>query len=246
MQNKTTRGRIRYLSHDGGTATEFGREWFAITWHADGQRTLQAQSEIEAGVIAPREVLREVTYTMDSQHRPLDCFNRLHQDGKFLGAGWMRFVDGFAYCEVDNVKLGRISQRLPMTTPALSLGVHPVSCDMFHLPRFDRDSPERIQRHRDVWMTSLEHDGCSGPLLTKIDIDIEYVGRERVTVPAGSFETDHYRFNVAGAFPREHPVEDLWCIPNDFTFVKITVGGYMNASFELVELSGEGPSGEPR
>jgi hypothetical protein len=35
---------------------------------------------------------------------------------------------------------------------------------------------------------------------------------------------------------KEHPVEDLWCIPGSFLFVRVTVGGYMSASFDLVEF----------
>ncbi len=88
-------------------------------------------------------------------------------------------------------------------------------------------------------MTSLEHDGCSGPMLASISLAIEYCGRESVTVPAGTFDTDHYRFLISeatGALPREHPTEDIWCLPADYVCVKATVGGYMSASFELVEF----------
>ncbi len=89
---------------------------------------------------------------------------------------------------------------------------------------------------RGAMLTSLEHDGCSGPLLAPIDFAIEYVGPETIDVPAGRLETDHYRFLLEGTLPQDHPTEELWCIPEDFIFVKITVGGYMNASFELAEL----------
>ena len=88
-------------------------------------------------------------------------------------------------------------------------------------------------------LTSLEHDGCSGPLLAPIDFRIEYMGREKLRAPAGKFDTDHYRFHLEGTLPKEHPTEELWCIPDDFIFVKIVVGRYMNASFELVELEYE-------
>lgn len=236
MKHRTTSGRIVYLSDQSGTRQEFGREWYSITAHEDGQRTLRARCEIEAGVVAPREVLREVTYTTDAALRPLDCYNRLHMNGKFLGSGWMRFTDTHAECEAYNVVTGRVSQHIELERPALSLGSHPVSCDILHLARFDHTRPERIQQQPDVWMTSIEHDGCSGPMLSALSFAIEYCGRETVTVPAGTFECDHYRFLLAGAQqPREHPTEDLWCTPGDFTFVRVTVGGYMAASFDLVE-----------
>ena len=79
-------------------------------------------------------------------------------------------------------------------------------------------------------MSSREHDGCSGPNLCTTQFGLEYIGREEVTVPAGTFETDHYRFVLD-----HHPTEDLWCTTDGFLFVKIAVGGYMNAHFDLVE-----------
>jgi hypothetical protein len=236
VNHKTLRGKILYFTEQNGPRREFGREWFSITRHEDGQQTLRAQCEIDAGVVAPRDVLRETIYTMDARFRPIDCYNRLHSNGKFLGAGWMRFTESEAECEALSATHGRISQRIALERPAQSLGSHPLSCDALHLPRFDHARAERIQPQPDVWMTSLEHDGCSGPLLASMPLGIEYCGREWITVPAGRFETEHYRFLVAGSMPREHPTEDVWCLPGSYVFVKATVGGYMAASFELVEL----------
>jgi hypothetical protein len=235
MKHATARGKIVYTSTQDGVSKEFGREWFSVTAHEDGQRTLRALCEIEAGVVAPRDVVREVTYTTDAQFRPVDCFNRLHANGRFLGSGWIRFDGLVAECESFSATHGRVSQRIALERPATSLGSHPVSCDMLHLARFDHSRRERIQHQPDVWMTSIEHDGCSGPMLQTIALDLEYCGRETITVPAGTFETDHYRFLLEGTLPREHPTEDLWCLPDTYFFVKITVGGYMAASFDLVE-----------
>jgi hypothetical protein len=239
MKHRTASGKAIYLTGQGAERREFGREWFSVTRHLDGQCTLRAQCEIDAGIIAPRSVLREVIYNTDERYYPVDCYNRLHADGKFLGAGWMRFTEHEAECETLSATHGRYSQRVALERPARSLGSHPLSSDALHLPRFDHARGERIQHQPDVWMTSLEHDGCSGPLLGSLPLDIEYCGRETVTVPAGTFETDHYRFLISsatGAAPREHPTEDVWCTPDDYLFVKATVGGYMDATFLLVEF----------
>lgn len=236
MKHRTTAGTIGYFSTQSGTRREFGRESFSMTQHPDGERTLRARCEIDAGVVAPRDVHREVTYTMDAAYRPIDCYNRLHANGRFLGAGWIRFTDTVAECEALSPTQGRISQRVALERPARSLGAHPLSCDVLHCARFDHSAAARVQRQPDVWMTSIEHDGCSGPLLATIAFDLEYCGRESVTVPAGTFEADHYRFLLAGTLPQEHPTEDLWCLPEGMVFVKATVGGYMAASFELLTL----------
>lgn len=235
MKHRTASGKMLYLHHVDGTTREFGREWFSLTEHEDGQRTLRARCEIEAGVVAPREVLREVTYSVDSEFRPIDCYNRLHMNGRFLGSGWMRFTETEAECESWGAALGRVSQVVKLKHPVRSLGSHPVSCDAWHLPQHDLTGVNRVQRHDHVWMTSLEHDGCSAPLLAQLPLSFEYCGRENVTVPAGTFETDHYRILPSHAKTEEHPAEDLWVLPGSFFFIKAAVGGYMSASFELVE-----------
>lgn len=237
MKHRTAHGRITYVSAQSGTPREFGCERFSLTEHEDGERTLRAYCEIEAGVVAPRDVVRDVTYTADRTFAPVECYSRIHMNGRFMGSGWMRFTARNAECEAYNAAQGRTSQRVELPRPARSVGSHPVSCDAFHAASFDHSRGERIQPQHDIWMTSLEHDGCSGPMLARIRIDVEYCGRERVTVPAGTFECDHYRYLLANAGqPQEHPTEDVWCLPDSFLLVRATVGGYMQATFDLVEF----------
>ena len=230
MKHKNIRGKIIYKSKKSGKWEEFGREWWSITRHEDGQQTLRAHCEIEPGVVANRSVLRDVVYTFDKDFKPIDCFNRLHSNGKFLGSGWINFTDDIAECEAIGLNFGRISQKRILTEKALSLGAHPVSCDILHLTRFNHSLKEKIQPQKNVWMTSREHDGCSGPILETISFDIEYSGKKSITVPAGTFECNHYKFLLS-----DHPTEKLWCT-DDFLFIKISVGGYMAAEFDLVEL----------
>jgi len=233
--NRHVRGKLVYWHEVDGRKVERGREWFMTTWHPDGERTLRAVCEIDRGLASDRTVTRDVTYTVDQQRRPLDCFVRLHRDGKFLGTGWFNFRDGIAECETWGLEIGRVSQRFDGSRPP-SFGAHAITCDVTHLERFDHARPAKVQAARSVYLSSPEHDGCSGPMLHPIDFGIEYLGRESITVGAGTFETDHYRFLLEGSFTREHPVEELWVTPDDFICVKVYVGGYMNASFELAEL----------
>jgi len=235
MKNRHIRGRLVYWGETEGRRIERGREWFMTTWHPDGQRTLRAVCEIEPGLVTGRRVTRDVTYSVDAERRPLDCFVRLHQDGRFLGTGWFNFRDGVAECEAWGVPMGRASQRFEAGVPP-SFGAHAITCDVTHLERFDHARPERVQSARGVMLSSPEHDGCSGPLLFPLDFAIEYVGRETLTVGAGTFEADHYRFLLEGSLPTEHPTEELWCTPEEFVCLKVSVGGYMSSSYELVEL----------
>lgn len=235
MSIRTVRGTIAYISHQQGHPIEYGRERFGYTWHPDGQWTIRSVCEIEAGTVRDRHVVRETTHSMDKDGYPLDCFVRLHENGSFLGSGWFRFDGAIAECEVFNRSTGRISQRIDAGERVRSFGAHALTCDMTHCARYDHSSGVRIQRTR-AYMSSFDHDGCSGPLLGSIEFGIEYAGRESVVVPAGTFDADHYIFHLQGSLPEEHPTEEVWCLPGSFVFVKIKVGGYMNSTFELTEL----------
>lgn len=232
MENRNIRGKILYI---GGDNEERGREWFSMTFHEDGQRTLRAHCEID-----DTEVIRETIYTMDAQWRPLDCFNRLHVERKFLGTGWVRAHGHEAECEVFNTTLGRVSQTVQLNGPAKSLTVHPLTCDVFHCAGFDHGNSENPQTLRDVLSTSPLPNGGSGPFLSVGTVTVMYDGREKVTVPAGTFECDHYHFVMKPQVDGTQKREDVWCTPTDFTFVKVTVDGFLkNSRYELVEYETE-------
>ncbi len=232
MKHTNYRGKVVCMTVRDGKPFERGREWFSITSHEDGQRTLRMQCELD-----DRHLVRDVTYTLDPQLRPLDCFVRLHKKGRFLGSGWCRFGDGEAECEVYNATLGRVSQRVALRSPARAFGMHPINADALLLTAFDHSRPERIQPAHDVYISSFEHDGSSGPMVLPIAFQIEYLGREAVQTRVGTFEADHYRFLLEGTFPSDHPTEEIWCMPDTYFLVKAQVGGYINTTFELVEFA---------
>ena len=234
MKHTNYRGKVSCMTVRDGKPFERGREWFAITSHEDGQRTLRMQCELD-----DRHLVRDVTYTLDPQLRPLDCFVRLHKHGQFLGSGWCRFTATEAECETYSAQLGRVSQRVGLAAPARAFGMHPVNGDALLVTAFDHSKPELIQPAHNVFISSLEHDGSSGPLVLPIGFSIEYLGREPVATKAGTFEADHYRFLLERTFPADHPTEEIWCMPETYFFVKAQVGGYINTTFELVEFTRE-------
>lgn len=218
-------------THD--TNGERGIEYFSVSVAPNGHRTLQATCEIY-----DREVSKDIVYTVDDQWRPVDCYTRLQKNGAYLGDGWFRFGENFASFEGYNIGTGRISQHMDLPTRPQSFGPHPLSGDALHLATFDHSSGINPQPTKGSMLNSLEHDGCSGPMLCPIDFRIEFVGPERITVGAGTFDAHHYRFLVEGSLPQEHPTEELWVTPDDFVMVKIRVGGYMATTYELVQFTG--------
>jgi len=234
MTHRTVRGKIQYIYEARGSDEEFGWEWFSITHHEDGQHTVRAQCEIKAGFVAERSVTRDVVYSLDRQYRPLDCFVRLHESGHFLGAGWFRFDGQCAHGVAKSVKTGVTTQIIPLDNPIPSVGAHPLLCDMLHCMAYDHNKQARVQRSRGVMMTSLELDGCSGPFLTPHNMDIEYLGEENVSVPAGSFDAEHYRFPGV-----EFPEEEVWLVREPLQFVRVRVGGSMKSRYDLIKISNE-------
>jgi len=235
MKHRALRGKILYTSNKPERlGQERGRESFIITVHNDGKRTLRAHCEIDD----PPTVLRDVVLSMDADNYPLDCFVRLTIDDQFEGSGWMRFTDNCAETEMFNSKDGRISQRLELERRTRWLTGHPIIGDALCLCVYDLARGPGRAFFPDMMVTSPDHRGATGPLLFKLGFGIEYVGDERLTVPAGAFDAHHFRYvDTAGQLPEEHPEYDIWCTADgDYIFLRGAVGGYMQTFYELIEL----------
>jgi hypothetical protein len=234
-RSRNTVGKMLYISDDG---SERGREWFGFTYRPDGQVTLRAYCEID-----DTRVERDVVQSMNAQFHPLDCFVRLHVGGKFLGTGWIRVMDEEAECEVSSIQLGRVHQRMHLDAPVRSLVSHPITSDGLLMAEFDHSKPQRIQTWPAGLSTSPLLDGGSGPLLSKgRERRVEYVGPQRVTTRAGTFDTHHYKLLMGQQrSDGKKPEYELWCTHPDFIVVRAEVRGYLSnatgaGQYELVEL----------
>jgi hypothetical protein len=70
-----------------------------------------------------------------------------------------------------------------------------------------------------------------------------FIGRERITVAAGTFDALHFRYSETTDpnaetrnEPGKHPPYDLWCTDDgDRVFLLAYVTGYMMTRYELTE-----------
>ncbi len=221
MQHKTTRGKILYL-RDGA---EIGREWFTVTKHTGGQRTFRAMCEMD-----DHDVLRDVTYSVGPNWQPLDCFVRLTIHDQFVGSAWFRFDEFGAECEAFTAAEGRMRQTMTQYGAPQSFGAHPIICDMWHLSQFDKSGPKR--QTINAMLSSPAPDGGTGPMLARSELTIEYLGQEKITVPAGTFDADRFEFVLGEPHPAN---EELWCLGEDIIPLKIAYPIY-NSTYELCEL----------
>ncbi len=233
--HKSVMGRIKYLSKKPDRMNqERGREYFRIDVHTDGTRTCVAHTEIDDRP----SVMRDAVYSLDRNWLPTDCFLRLTVGDKFMGSGWFRFHREFAECETWTALEGRVSQRMDLEQPLVTFQNHAIACDAWHLRLIDRNKPGAVQRIKQMLLSSPDHRGATGPLLFSIGLNLVYVGPERVTVEAGTFDAWHYQFVANPELPEEHPPYDIWCTADDeFLFLKGGVAGYMQTYYELADLS---------
>jgi hypothetical protein len=243
MAHRRISGRIAYTSHK----TEFsgqqrGQEWFAFTHHVDGCMTLRATCEIWH---PEPKVLRDITYALDARGLPADCHVRLTVGDAFMGSGWFRFVlddagVGTIECESYGPDIGRISQRVATGAAFDGFGTHPIVADAYLTRCMDVSQGPHRKRIR-TFLPSPDHRGATAPMISEVHIDLEYMGDETVTVPAGTFAARHFRFldeHGAGMGGVQHPAYDMWVTADDDSlFVKGGVSGYMQTWYELVELT---------
>jgi len=72
---------------------------------------------------------------------------------------------------------------------------------------------------------------------------IEYLGQERITVGAGSFDAWHFCYGDSTSDAKgsnetgEHPPYQVWTTADsDFIMLKASVAGYMMTHYELMSL----------
>ena len=224
------RGTIAYLSHKPDRLNqERGREYYTLVVHGDGSRTITMHTEIDDRP----SVHRDAIYSIDKDWLPLDCMMRLTVGDKFMGTGWMKFYDTWAECETFTATEGRVSQKMETRGRLKTFQNHAIACDSWHFKHYDI-AKGGIQRIDQILLSSPDHRGATGPLFYSIGMTLDYVGPEKVTVGAGTFDAYHFQFPGTKELPEEHPPYEIYTTADgEFTFLKGGVAGYMQTYYEL-------------
>ena len=131
--HRSIRGTIRYTSKKPERLDqERGREYFMMNVHRDGSRTCIAHCEIDDRP----SVMRDITYSLDADWYPTDCFVRLAVDDRFMGSGWFRFGPDYAECETYTSLDGRVTQRMDTDGRLKTFQNHAIVCDAWHMRLF--------------------------------------------------------------------------------------------------------------
>jgi hypothetical protein len=227
LNQRSYSGRVGYVNDSG----EIGHEVFTVTIQPNGLRTMRAMCEL-----GPEQLLRDVMLTVDGDWRPKVGFVQLTLRQQFEGASWYHFDEHVAECEGVTQQQGRFSQSFPLEGALNAFGAHPVHCDAWKLAlvRKFRNDPGRIGPG--IYSTSSAPMGASGPGLLPLPTDFatyEYLGPEKVRVPAGTFAGEHFRFTVTKA----KAVIDVWAYGEDCIPLRLSVVG-SKQHYELTALGG--------
>lgn len=223
MKSTNIRGRLAYLDLQ---RRETGREFFSCTRFADGRRTYRCECHFD-----DREIVRDVTLTLDPSWRPIDAYVRINHQSRALGAGWFRFGENQVICDALDEHSTRKHLKRAYTGAAPIFGAHPIVNDGLWTALFDRRRSGEMQRFTDCISYSTEIVGRESVGLTTFNVDIRFRGLEDITVPAGSFHCSRFAVHVAGL---SAPM-DMWIWGDDNLTVKSSREGNP-FTYELAEL----------
>lgn len=228
-------GKIHYTSlKEGREQQERGREAFRIDIQSDGSRTISAHGEIDD---APA-ITRDVFSGLNADLTPKDCFVKISVGHEFRGSAWFTFDDESCECEALTSIEGRLSQKIKLAKKAPAFGNHAMVNDGLLMSQYDLSKGPGTQVLKGLPLSSPDHRGATGPMLFVVDVAIEYVGKEMLSVTAGTFEALHFKIVDVPGLPLEHPEYHIWCTADGhYILLKATVGGYMQTHYELSELS---------
>ena len=207
MKHRVIEGRLEYTSRKPDMMGKVrGFETFMFTRHSDGKVTLRAHCEIYE---PEPTVMRDIIYALDENKQPMDLHVRLTVGDNFMGSGWLRFDGETIECESYGPSIGRLSQRVVAELPVDGFGTHPIISDGYLLST--KEWSEGQKRKFNCYLPSPDHRGATPPMIAQVKIDAQYLGKEEVTVRAGTFAARKFQVSDDGAsaMAGEHPPYEL-------------------------------------
>lgn len=176
-------GTYQYLGDNGDR--ERGIEKFRMNVHPDGTRTMIMWHDLYA-----RNLQYSVMLRVAEDFRPIQAFANYWSENGYKGSTFIT-VNGNTLEAVTHGPVGQVNQTMDVPD-ALSIGTHPVSGDGWHQWHVDPDASGQ-QRTGALYGIESSGDLTKPPLGSLVYMPIEILGEERVTVPAGTFDTMKYQ-----------------------------------------------------
>ena len=164
-------------------AKDCGTSDWTMTIQTDGSRTLRVLNERNASGAQNNILLR-----VDSDFRPLEGFAQVYNTGSLLGSGFF-VVEGDQLRATVTGKTGLVqyTQDIP---EKFTLLLHPPPADGWHFAHHYDHAKGGVQMGAICGLG-----GVPGGVMCKTrDRAMEFLGETTITVGAGTFEADHYKF----------------------------------------------------
>ena len=193
-----------------------GSDTWTLSVQTDGTRMLRAFTQQPDRGMQISIVLR-----VAADFRPLEGFTQTYSEGKFLGTGFFAVNGNVLTASVKTPE--RQSIETIDVPQNFSLLMHPVSADGWHYGYYDMAKGGVQESTRCVVGGARESVRCA---MTKTPL--EFVANERITVPAGTFETRHFKFG---------PNTEVWLAGPDNVMIQHEYRAF-GTRYQLTELKG--------
>ncbi len=208
---RTVRGEYSCAVLDDGS--DCGDAQWILSLQADGSRILRAYHYVTATGVQNSTVSR-----VDENFHPEEGFINLYRDGESYGSAFF-LVKGSTLSMTVNTPDEHYAENLDVPDE-FHLLLYPITAYGWLMANYDHEAggPQPVN------LCAVAPAG-RGPSCS-IDVrDIEFLGKETITVPAGTFDADHYKVGSSG---------DTWIVGPDHMVVQHQ-HSRRNLQFKLVE-----------
>jgi len=197
-----------------------GEDRWTMTVHTDGTRTIR--SFLNQSTYGTQ--INLVLHADSETFKPINAFANVYSDGRFLGSGLYAMDDDKLTVTVTSpIEYFVETVDVPDN---FTLLLHPISADGWHYGAGYDLTKGGVQMHN---LCTLGAAG-RGVHCAVFPIALEFLGMETLTVPAGTFATEHYKFGENA---------EVWITGPDRLVIQheYTVRG---SRYQLVQLNGGG------
>ena len=196
-----------------------GEDRWTMAVHSDGTRMIRStMGQSESGT-----QIDMIMHSDAKSFRPINAFASVYLGGGWLGAGQYAVKGDKLHVSV-NTPVEQFMETVDLPEN-FTLLLHPISADGWHYGANYDMTKRGVQMHN---VCTLGAAGRSVHCAIN-PIALEFVGMEEITVPAGTFDTEHYRFGES---------TDVWITGPDRIMIQheYRVG---QTRYQLVELAGD-------
>lgn len=162
-----------------------GSEKFDLLVHPDGSRTISISSDMTT-----RHAWFTVVLRNDANFRPVEAAAFYWNGGRYKGSGHFRVANDTVQAESNGPVSGQQNSQTTVPT-RFSIGLHPVSADGWHTAQHNPNGDAR--QTISLYSVEASADLAKPVLGSLVPLQIEFIGKETIDVPAGRFETQRYR-----------------------------------------------------